>query len=146
MLRDPNLYNKRNPLGSEMVGPEMVGMTIQKHGYDKREIKTVFHSRVFIWRFSPFPPFPVPPFPTLLDLVITLYWLVATSDEYLKMKIQLFRFLKMLFKQLFLRTELLFYTAIIRAGSEDKIQQVLFTTCALLDSILAATRRAKLPR
>ena len=47
-----------SPDGSEMVGPEMVGMTIQKHGYDKRKVQTACHNRVFIWSFPQFPPFP----------------------------------------------------------------------------------------
>ena len=51
------------------VGSEMVGMAIWKHGYDKRKVKTVYHNRVFIWSFPPFPPFRVPPFPTQLEIV-----------------------------------------------------------------------------
>ena len=37
-------------------------------------------------------------------------------------------------------------SAIIRVAAEDKIQQVLFAAIGLMDSILTATRRAKLPR
>jgi centrosomal protein CEP104 len=37
-------------------------------------------------------------------------------------------------------------STIIRVGVEDKIQQVLFNAIALLEDVLAATRRAKIPR
>jgi centrosomal protein CEP104 len=37
-------------------------------------------------------------------------------------------------------------SAIVRVGVEDKIQQVLFSAISFMDAILAATRRAKLPR
>ena len=35
---------------------------------------------------------------------------------------------------------------ICKVGVEDKIQQVFFSTIALMDAILASTRRVKLPR
>ena len=60
------------------VGSEMVGMTIQKNGYDKRRVKTACHNRVFIWSFPPFPPFPA-----YLDLseCEALYWDTEWESE-----------------------------------------------------------------
>ena len=37
-------------------------------------------------------------------------------------------------------------SGIIKVGVEDKIQQVFFSTIALMDAVLVATRRAKMPR
>lgn len=57
-----------------------------------------------------------------------------------------FHFCVYFFLSIILHFLFFIFPAIIRAGSEDKIQQVLITTVTLMETILAATRRAKLPR